>query len=73
MRYVAAGAIVLIGVINYIGVQRAAVVMTFATVAKYVAVMALGVLAFTTEHGQRLALHACLGVGPACFCCWPRR
>jgi amino acid transporter len=45
VRYVAAGAIIVIGVINYIGVQRAAAVMTFATIAKYVAVMALGVLA----------------------------
>jgi amino acid transporter len=52
VRYVAAGAIVLIGVINYIGVQRAAAVMTFATVAKYTAVMALGVLAFTANSGS---------------------
>src|SRR5579872_5949482 len=51
VRYVAAAAIVAIGAINYIGVQRAAVVMTFATVAKYVAVMALGVLAFTAAPG----------------------
>jgi APA family basic amino acid/polyamine antiporter len=52
VRYVAAGAIILIGVINYIGVQRAAAVMTFATVAKYAAVMALGVLAFTAGSGS---------------------
>jgi APA family basic amino acid/polyamine antiporter len=51
VRYVGAGAIILIGVINYIGVQRAAAVMTFATVAKYVAVMALGALAFTASSG----------------------
>jgi amino acid transporter len=51
IRYVAAGAIIVIGVINYIGVQRAAAVMTFATVAKYVAVMALGALAFTASSG----------------------
>ncbi len=51
VRYTAAGAIVLIGVINYIGVQRAATVMTFATVAKYIAVMALGALAFTASTG----------------------
>ena len=51
VRYVAAGAIILIGMINYIGVQRAAAVMTFATVAKYVAVMALGALAFTVSSG----------------------
>ena len=51
VRYIAAAAIVLIGVLNYIGVQRAAAVMTFATVAKYAAVMALGVLAFTVNTG----------------------
>jgi amino acid transporter len=50
-RYVAAAAIVVIGLINYIGVQRAAAVMTVATVAKYIAVMALGVLAFTASGG----------------------
>jgi amino acid transporter len=52
VRYAAAVAIVLIGLVNYIGVQRAAVVMTFATVAKYVAVMALGILAFTASSGS---------------------
>jgi APA family basic amino acid/polyamine antiporter len=52
VRYVAAGAIVTIGLINYIGVQRAAAVMTFATVAKYIAVMALGALAFTATTGS---------------------
>jgi basic amino acid/polyamine antiporter, APA family len=51
VRYVAAAAIILIGIINYIGVQRAAAVMTFATAAKYVAVMALGALAFTVDTG----------------------
>jgi amino acid transporter len=51
VRYVAAGAIVVIGVINYIGVRRAAAVMTVATIAKYVAVMALGALAFTVSSG----------------------
>src|ERR1700730_9300191 len=51
VRYIAAGAIILIGVINYIGVRRAAAVMTFATAAKYVAVMALGALAFTASSG----------------------
>ncbi|MFL6600342.1 MAG: amino acid permease [Steroidobacteraceae bacterium] len=52
VRYVAATAIILIGVINYIGVQRAAAVMTFATIAKYAAVMGLGVLAFTAGSGS---------------------
>jgi basic amino acid/polyamine antiporter, APA family len=52
VRYVAAAAIILIGLINYIGVQRAAAVMTFATVGKYAAVMALGALAFTASTGS---------------------
>jgi len=52
VRYAAAGAIILIGLINYIGVQRAAVVMTAATIAKYAAVMALGILAFTASTGS---------------------
>jgi len=47
VRWVAAAAIVVIGAMNYIGVQRAATVMSVATVAKYAAVMALGLLAFT--------------------------
>jgi APA family basic amino acid/polyamine antiporter len=51
VRYVAAAAIVVIGLINYIGVQRAAAVMTYATSAKYVAAMALGALAFTASSG----------------------
>jgi APA family basic amino acid/polyamine antiporter len=52
VRQVAAAAIILIGLINYIGVQRAAAVMSFATAAKYVAVMALGMLAFTATSGS---------------------
>jgi basic amino acid/polyamine antiporter, APA family len=51
-RYVAAVVIVVIGAMNYIGVQRAAVVMSIATIAKYVAVMALGLLAFTVPGGS---------------------
>ncbi|HET9391297.1 MAG TPA: amino acid permease [Steroidobacteraceae bacterium] len=47
VRHLAAGAIIVIGALNYVGVRRAAAVMTVATAAKYVAVMALGVLAFT--------------------------
>jgi APA family basic amino acid/polyamine antiporter len=52
VRLVAAGAIILIGLINYVGVQRAAAVMTLATLAKYAAVMALGILAFTADTGS---------------------
>ncbi len=51
VRCVAAAAIVAIGAVNYVGIQRAAVVMTFATIAKYAAVMALGALAFTAGPG----------------------
>ena len=47
VRRVAAIAIVAIGAMNYIGVRRAAAVMTMATVAKYTAVMALGLLALS--------------------------
>jgi APA family basic amino acid/polyamine antiporter len=49
VRYVAAALLLLIGAINYVGVKRAAVVTSFATIAKYVAVMALGLLAFTAS------------------------
>ena len=49
VRYVAAALLVLIGAINYVGVKRAAVVTSVATVAKYVAVMGLGLLAFTAS------------------------
>jgi amino acid transporter len=51
VRYVAAAAIVVIGVINYVGVRRAAIVMTYATTAKYLAAVALGTLAFTASSG----------------------
>ncbi|MGH8140430.1 MAG: amino acid permease [Steroidobacteraceae bacterium] len=49
VRYVAAAAIIVIGAMNYVGVRRAAAVMTAATAAKYAAVMALGLLAFTAS------------------------
>src|ERR1700748_69049 len=42
VRYVAAVAIVVIGAINYLGVQRAAVLQSATTVLKYAALMALG-------------------------------
>jgi APA family basic amino acid/polyamine antiporter len=51
VRLAAAGGIILIGLVNYVGVQRAAAVMTFATVAKYAAVLGLGILAFTASTG----------------------
>ena len=52
VRYVAAGAIVAIGALNYIGAQRAAAVMSVATTGKYLAVLALGLLAFTAGNGS---------------------
>lgn len=51
VRYVAAAVIVIVGAMNYIGVRRAAAVMNVATAAKYAAVLALGLLAFTASSG----------------------
>ena len=47
IHYVAALTIVLMGVINYIGLRRASAVMNITTAAKFVAVIMLGLLAFT--------------------------
>ena len=52
VRYVAATAIVAIGALNYFGAKRAAVLMSMATAGKYVAVLALGLLAFTAPSGS---------------------
>lgn len=52
VRYVAAIAIVLIGAINYVGVQRAAVLQSITTALKYTALLALGLLAFTATGGS---------------------
>jgi basic amino acid/polyamine antiporter, APA family len=52
VRYVAAVAIVLVGLLNYVGVNRAAMLMNLATLAKYVALAALGLLAFTVGQGS---------------------
>jgi basic amino acid/polyamine antiporter, APA family len=49
VRLVAAALIIVIGAMNYLGVRRAAAVMSVATIAKYAAVMGLGVLAFTVH------------------------
>ncbi|MDB6087911.1 MAG: putative permease [Gammaproteobacteria bacterium] len=51
VRYVAASLILVIAAMNYLGVRRAAAVMSVATVAKYAAVMGLGLLAFTAAPG----------------------
>jgi APA family basic amino acid/polyamine antiporter len=52
VRCVAAVALVVVGAINYVGVRRAAAVTSVTTIAKYAAVMALGVLAFTATGGS---------------------
>jgi amino acid transporter len=51
VQYVAAGAILLVGLINYAGMRAASGVLTPLTVAKYVAIVLLGVLAFTAPPG----------------------
>ena len=48
----AALAIVLIGLINYVGVQRAAAVLSATTAVKYVVLLGLGLLAFTARGGS---------------------
>ncbi|MGH8296940.1 MAG: APC family permease [Steroidobacteraceae bacterium] len=67
VQRVAAAAIALIGAVNYVGVRRAAAIMSLATVAKYVALLALGLLAFTALHGKALpsALPAWRGATPS--------
>jgi basic amino acid/polyamine antiporter, APA family len=52
VRYVAATAVVLVGLLNYLGVNRAAVLMNLSTVAKYMALAALVLLAFTAGEGN---------------------
>jgi APA family basic amino acid/polyamine antiporter len=52
VRQVAACTIVVIGVMNYVGVRRAAAVLSATTVAKYIAVLALGLLACTASGGS---------------------
>ena len=51
VRYVAAAGILFVGALNYVGVSSAAVVMNVTTVAKYGALAALGLLAFTATTG----------------------
>ena len=54
VREVAALAIVVVGALNYVGVRRAAVVLSVTTYAKYAAVVALALLA-CTAHGASAA------------------
>jgi APA family basic amino acid/polyamine antiporter len=52
VRWVAAVAVLAVGLLNYVGVNRAAVVMNLTTVAKYTALAALVLLAFTVGKGS---------------------
>jgi basic amino acid/polyamine antiporter, APA family len=52
IRWVAAGAVVMVGLLNYLGVNRAALLMNLATVAKYGALAALVLLAFAAGDGS---------------------
>jgi len=52
VRVAAALAITLIGAINYVGVQRAAAVLSATTAVKYAVLLALGLLAFTARGGS---------------------
>lgn len=52
IHYLAALAIILVGLFNYLGVNYAAIVMNFITVAKYGALILLGLLAFAIGNGS---------------------
>ena len=52
VRILAAVAVVAVGLLNYLGVSRAAVVMNLTTIAKYGALAALGLLAFSAGEGS---------------------
>jgi amino acid transporter len=52
VRYVAAGAVLIVGLVNYVGVRRASAVMNLVTLAKYGALVGLAVLAFTAGEGS---------------------
>lgn len=52
VREVAALLIVVVGVMNYVGLKRAAAVLSVTTYAKYLAVVALGFLAYTASGGS---------------------
>lgn len=52
VHYVAASLIFLVGLLNYVGIKRAATVISVATLAKYTALIALVILAFATGGGS---------------------
>jgi basic amino acid/polyamine antiporter, APA family len=51
VRELAALVIVIVGLMNYVGIRRAAAVLSLTTYAKYLAVMALGLLACSARAG----------------------
>jgi APA family basic amino acid/polyamine antiporter len=63
VRWTAAVAVVAVGLLNYVGVNRAAVIMNLTTVAKYTALAALVLLAFTVGDGS--TAHFRPGWGPS--------
>jgi basic amino acid/polyamine antiporter, APA family len=63
VRWVAAAAVVLVGLLNYLGVKRAAILMNVATVAKYGALIALVLLAFTAGQGSGTHFSPVWGAG----------
>jgi APA family basic amino acid/polyamine antiporter len=52
VRWMAAAAIILVGLVNYVGVSRAAILMNLVTVLKYGALAALVLLAFAAGEGS---------------------
>ncbi len=52
VRYVAAGAIVVIAALNYLGVSYASVLMNVTTILKYGALLGLSLFAFTAGNGS---------------------
>ena len=65
VHLVAAATILVVGTINYIGVKRAVAVLTPATVAKYGALLVLGLLAFTAVAGGGAVQHRVIWQGGA--------
>src|SRR5262249_20540632 len=52
VHYVAAAAIVITGVLNYVGVNWSAIVLNFTTVARHLALLLLVLVAFVFGHGS---------------------
>ncbi len=63
IQYVAAGAIVLVGLFNYFGVNVAAVLVNLTTVVKYGALIALAALAFLIGQGSTANFSPAWGSG----------